>query len=237
MEIIPAIDIINGQCVRLSKGDYETKKTYHEDPLEVALAFEKAGINRLHLVDLDGAKAKHVVNIEVLQKVSKNTKLHIDFGGGVKTDEDIKKVFEAGARQVTGGSIAAKNKEVFVQWLERYGGEKVILGADVLANEVMVSGWQEATNMQLDSFIDYFLDFGLQYVVCTDISKDGMLEGPAIGLYKELLKKFPQIKLVASGGVSNMQDLIELRDAGLFGAIVGKAYYEGRVSLDQLASF
>ncbi|MEM9324873.1 MAG: 1-(5-phosphoribosyl)-5-[(5-phosphoribosylamino)methylideneamino]imidazole-4-carboxamide isomerase [Bacteroidota bacterium] len=237
MEIIPAIDIIDGQCVRLAQGDYAQKTTYHADPLEVAKSFESAGLRRLHLVDLDGAKAKKVVNLPVLQSIARETSLHIDFGGGVKATDQVEKVFAAGAKQVTGGSIAAKNKEVFTEWLGRFGGEQVILGADVLDRKIMVAGWQEATDLDLLKFLRHYVDIGLSYVICTDISKDGMLQGPALALYREILMEFPGLKLIASGGVSGLEDLYQLRDAGLYGAILGKAIYEKKVTLEELAEF
>lgn len=237
MHIIPAIDIINGQCVRLTKGDYKQKTTYHDNPVEVAKSFEAAGLNRLHLVDLDGAKSRHIVNDGVLAAITKETSLTVDFGGGLKADEDLEKAFASGASQITGGSIAAKDRDTFLSWIKKYGGEKIILGADVLDEKIMVSGWQEASQLDLFDFLEFYLDQGLQYVICTDISKDGMLEGPSIELYQKVLTRFPAIKLIASGGVTTMDDLHSLRDAGLFGAIVGKAIYEGRVTLEQLADF
>lgn len=237
MQIIPAIDIINGQCVRLKKGDYAQKTVYHDNPVDVAKSFEEAGLSRLHLVDLDGAKSKHVVNDQVLADITQTTSLEVDFGGGLKTDADLQKVFAAGARQVTGGSIAAKDRETFLSWIEQYGGEKIILGADVLNEKIMVSGWQEASELDLFDFLAFYLDKGLQYVICTDISKDGMLQGPSTDLYKKILSHFPEVKLIASGGVSTLDDLQQLRDAGLFGAILGKAIYEGKVTLDELSRF
>lgn len=237
MHIIPAIDIINGQCVRLTKGDYEQKTTYHDDPVEVAKNFEAAGLSRLHLVDLDGAKSSHIVNDAVLEAITKQTSLTVDFGGGLKTDADLKMAFASGATQITGGSIAAKDRETFLGWIKTYGGEKIILGADVLNEKIMVSGWQETSEIDLFEFLEFYLNQGLQYVICTDISKDGMLEGPSIELYQKIIAQFPDIKLIASGGVSALSDLHDLRDAGLFGAIVGKAIYEGKVTLEQLAEF
>ncbi len=237
MDIIPAIDIINGQCVRLEQGDYGKQTTYHSDPLEVAKSFEQAGLERLHLVDLDGAKSKRVVNLPVLQSITTETSLSVDFGGGVKTTEEVEKVFDAGAKQVTGGSVAAKNRPLFEEWLRAFGGDRVILGADVLDKKIMVSGWQEETDIDVFAFLRHYVDQGLKYVICTDISKDGMLAGPAIGLYKEILHEFPGIKLIASGGVSSFEDLVQLREAGLHAAILGKAIYEGRVTLSQLADF
>lgn len=237
MQIIPAIDIINGQCVRLTKGDYDQKTTYHDNPVEVAKSFEEVGISRLHLVDLDGAKSKHIVNDAVLSAITKETSLSVDFGGGLKADADLQKAFASGAAQITGGSIAAKDRETFMSWIKNYGGEKIILGADVLNEKIMVSGWQETSELGLFEFLEFYLDQGLQYVICTDISKDGMLEGPATALYKKIIAQFPTVKLIASGGVATMDDLQELRIAGLYGAIVGKAIYEGKITLEQLATF
>ena len=237
MHIIPAIDIIGGNCVRLEKGDYSKQKTYDTDPLAVARSFEEVGIERLHLVDLDGAKSKHVVNLNTLESISQNTNLKVDFGGGVKSDADVEKVFAAGAQQVTGGSIAARDNGLFLSWVQRYGAEKIILGADVLDKKVMVSGWQEGTSLELDEFLTFYLDRGLQYVICTDISKDGMLAGPAFDLYHDILAKYPTVKLIASGGVSHMEDLHRLRDLGLFAAIVGKAIYENKITLEDISQF
>lgn len=235
MDIIPAIDIIDGKCVRLEKGDYTKRTEYFDDPLEVARKFEDAGIKRLHLVDLDGAKTNHVVNLDVINRIASNTSLSIDFGGGVKSDNDIEKVFEAGAEMVTGGSIAVKNPELFEKWLKSYGPEKIILGADVLDGKIMTGGWQESSTIDLYSFLRYYTQKGVKKVICTDISKDGMLEGPSVELYIKVLEEFPEIELIASGGVSSLDDLIILKDAGLHGAIIGKAYYEGKVTLQQLA--
>lgn len=235
MRIIPAIDIIEGKCVRLSKGDYSTKKIYNEDPLEVAKSFEDAGLNYLHLVDLDGAKAKHIVNWKVLEKIALKTSLEIDFGGGIKSNEDLKIAFESGARQITGGSIAVKDEALFAQWLLAYGSKKIILGADALNGKIAVSGWEEGTNEDVEAFIEKYATKGIEYVISTDISKDGMLEGPSFALYQSILEKLPEIKLIASGGVSTMKDLIELKKQGLEGAIVGKAIYENKVTLKELS--
>ncbi|WP_420577212.1 1-(5-phosphoribosyl)-5-[(5-phosphoribosylamino)methylideneamino]imidazole-4-carboxamide isomerase [Ekhidna sp.] len=234
MRIIPAIDIIEGKCVRLSKGDYDTKKIYNEDPLEVAQQFEDAGLQYLHLVDLDGAKAKHIVNWKVLEKLASKTSLRIDFGGGIKSDEDLRIAFESGARQITGGSIAVKEPVKFTSWITAYGAEKIILGADALDGKIAVSGWQEESDMEIESFIQDYVEKGIKYVISTDISKDGMLEGPSFNLYQSIQKKMPDIKLIASGGVSSMDDLVKLKENGLEGAIVGKAIYENRVSLKEL---
>ena len=237
MQIIPAIDLIGGKCVRLSQGDYSSKKEYHDDPLEMAKRFEGAGIQRLHLVDLDGAKAKKIVNGEVLQRISAGTSLQVDFGGGIQADEEIEKAFEFGAMQVTGGSIAVKNAELFKAWIKTYGTEKIILGADAKDRKIAVGGWEETTSVDLIPFIKDYVEIGISYVICTDVAKDGLLQGPSIELYKEILKEIPEAKLIASGGVSSMKDLEELEKIGVFGTIVGKAYYEGRVTLEELASF
>jgi len=237
MQIIPAIDLIGGKCVRLSQGDYSSKKEYHDDPLEMAKRFEGAGIKRLHLVDLDGAKAKKIVNGEVLQRISSGTSLQIDFGGGIQADKEIEKAFELGARQVTGGSIAVKNPILFENWITKYGSEKIILGADAKNKKIAVGGWEETTSVDLIPFIKDYVSKGIRYVICTDVAKDGLLQGPSTDLYKEILEEIPGVKLIASGGVSSANDLEELGKIGVYGAIVGKAYYEGRVTLEQLAAF
>ena len=234
MRIIPAIDIIEGKCVRLSKGDYSTKKIYNEDPLEVAQQFEDAGLQYLHLVDLDGAKAKHIVNWKVLEKLAAKTHLKIDFGGGIKSDDDLRIAFECGAKQITGGSIAVKEPVKFTSWIMVYGSDKIILGADALDGKIAVSGWQEGSNLEIEAFIQDYLQKGIKYVISTDISKDGMLEGPSFDLYKSICMKMPSINLIASGGVSSIDDLIKLKEQGLEGAIVGKALYEGRIQLIDL---
>lgn len=235
IEIIPAIDLIDGKCVRLSQGDYEAKKVYNEDPLEVAKMFEDAGIRRLHLVDLDGAKAKHIVNQSVLEKIASNTSLVIDFGGGVQSDEDIEIAFNSGASMVTGGSIAVRNKELFTSWITRYGADKIILGADCKDHKIAVSGWQEATSVEVIPFIGDYNQKGISKVVCTDISKDGMLQGPSIDLYKDILNVFPNLYLIASGGVSCFQDILDLEKSGVPAVILGKAIYENRVTLKELS--
>ncbi|NQW27063.1 MAG: 1-(5-phosphoribosyl)-5-[(5-phosphoribosylamino)methylideneamino]imidazole-4-carboxamide isomerase [Flammeovirgaceae bacterium] len=237
MEIIPAIDIIKGQCVRLEKGDYDRKKIYYEHPLEVAKSFEQAGIKRLHLVDLDGAKAKHVVNLNVLKEITSATDLKVDFGGGIKSIEDLEAVFSSGAYQVTGGSIAAQDPDTFISWIAKFGAARLILGADTLNRKIMVGGWLEATKLDLDAFIAFYLAQGIQYVICTDITKDGMMQGPSFDLYKSILINYPGIKLIASGGVTTIMDLEKLRDMGMHGAIIGKAIYEGTITLDQLSKF
>lgn len=254
MRIIPAIDIIDGKCVRLEQGDYGKKKVYNEDPLETALEFEAHGIEYLHLVDLDGAKARQIVNYRVLEKLASKTSLKIDFGGGVKSNEDLKIAFNSGAQQVTGGSIAAKDKEEFLSWLAQYGPGKIILGADAKDGLIAVSGWQESSDLEVIEFIKNYAQKGIHYVICTDISRDGMLQGPSVQLYKDIIQatgKYetsvgmsgvedtfkPGIALIASGGVSSMQDLYLLKEIGCEGAILGKAIYEQRVGLKDLEKF
>lgn len=237
IEIIPAIDLIDGKCVRLSQGDYNAKKVYNEDPLEVAKMFEDAGIKRLHLVDLDGAKAKHIVNQAVLENIATKTSLVIDFGGGVQSDEDIEIAFNSGAAIVTGGSIAIRDKELFLSWVEKYGSEKIILGADCKDHKIAVSGWQESTSVDIIPFLGEYKKEGINKVVCTDISKDGMLQGPSIDLYKEILTVYPDLYLIASGGVSCFQDIVDLEQAGLPAVILGKAIYENRVTLQELSNY
>jgi phosphoribosylformimino-5-aminoimidazole carboxamide ribotide isomerase len=236
MEIIPAIDIIDGQCVRLTKGDYDQVTRYSDDPAQVARDFELAGISRLHVVDLDGAKARHVVNIDTLRNITSVTGLSVDFGGGVKTREDLELVLAAGAKQVTAGSIAVSDKEEVKKWIEEFGPDKIILGADVLDGKVMVSGWQQSSGEELIDFLDYYVQLGIQYVICTDISKDGVLAGPSFELYEAIQLRFPTLHLIASGGVSGKDDLIRLKRQGLYGAIVGKAFYEGRLTLEELTT-
>lgn len=236
MRIIPAIDIIDGKCVRLSKGDYDTKKIYNESPLEVAKAFEAHGIAYLHLVDLDGAKSKHIVNYKVLERLANKTSLKIDFGGGLKSDTDINIAFESGASQITGGSIAVKSPETFMRWLDQYGSEKIILGADVKGTHIAIEGWLKTSEQTLFDFVHDYKKKGVEYVICTDISKDGMLEGPAFDLYKSLLAK-EEIKLIASGGISKFEELPQLQDLGCEGVIIGKAIYENRISLKQLENY
>jgi len=235
MRIIPAIDIIDGKCVRLSKGDYDTKKIYNESPLEVAKQFESAGIQYLHMVDLDGAKAKHIVNYKVLEQVAAQTNLRIDFGGGLKSDEDLHIAFESGAKQITGGSIAVKDRELFTQWIQKYGRERIILGADAMDEKVAISGWQEESSEKLIPFIHEYLKKNIQYVICTDIAKDGMLEGPSFELYKRIIAESDsRLKLIASGGISTFDELPKLKELGCEGVIIGKAIYENRISLKQL---
>ncbi|MCK0145883.1 1-(5-phosphoribosyl)-5-[(5-phosphoribosylamino)methylideneamino]imidazole-4-carboxamide isomerase [Arenibacter sp. F26102] len=238
MRIIPAIDIIEGKCVRLSKGDYDTKKIYNEHPLEVAKEFEAHGIEYLHLVDLDGAKSKHIVNHKVLEKIASNTNLKIDFGGGLKTDDDLRIAFESGANQITGGSIAVKDRDTFISWINKYSPEKIILGADAKDEMVAVSGWMEESKEELIPFIQTYQKEGIRAVICTDISKDGMLEGPSFDLYSKILEACgPNILLIASGGISTFEELPKLAELGCEGTIIGKAIYENRISLKQLEKF
>lgn len=237
MNIIPAIDIIEGKCVRLTKGDYSTRKIYNENPLEVALQFQDNGVTHLHLVDLDGAKASHVVNWKVLEKIASKTTLQIDFGGGIKTEKDLQIVFDCGAAQATAGSIAIKNKPTVINWLTLYGSDKIIIGADVLEKKIAVSGWKEQTEKKIIEFLHEYKSHGMQYCICTDISKDGMLQGPSVDLYNEILSEIKDIKLIASGGISSMDDLYILKERGLYAAIVGKAIYENKISLRDIKNY
>ena len=237
MRIIPAIDIIEGKCVRLSKGDYATKKVYNENPLEVAKEFQDHGIEYLHLVDLDGAKSKHIVNHKILEQIASKTNLKIDFGGGLKSNEDLKIAFECGANQITGGSIAVKNPAIFKNWLLQYGDDKIILGADALDEKVAISGWLEESDKELIPFIEEYQKEGVSYIICTDISKDGMLEGPSFELYGKILTQVQNIKLIASGGISTFEEIPQLAELGCEGTIIGKAIYEGRISLKQLENY
>ncbi|WP_339844202.1 1-(5-phosphoribosyl)-5-[(5-phosphoribosylamino)methylideneamino]imidazole-4-carboxamide isomerase [Dokdonia sp. Asnod3-C12] len=237
MRIIPAIDIIEGACVRLSKGDYATKKVYNENPLEVAKQFEAHGITHLHLVDLDGAKSKHIVNHKILEQIASQTSLKVDFGGGLKTDEDLRIAFESGASQITGGSIAVKNPDTFKSWLSKFGSDKIILGADAHNRKIAISGWLEESDDDVVEFISSYNKEGVSYVICTDISKDGMLEGPSFDLYEEILKSTPDLKLIASGGISTFDELPKLAAMGCEGTIIGKAIYENRISLKQLENY
>lgn len=237
IEIIPAIDLIEGKCVRLTQGDYATRKVYNEDPLEVAKAFEDAGIRRLHVVDLDGAKAGHIVNYRVLEKLAGHTSLVIDFGGGLKQTKDVEIAFDCGAQMVTGGSIAVKDPETFTAWIARFGSERIILGADAKDRRIAISGWEEATDAELLPFIQKYREQGIEKVICTDISRDGMLEGPAVDLYKEILEAVPEIYLIASGGVSSIADIEKLTEANVPAVIFGKALYEGRITLKELERF
>jgi phosphoribosylformimino-5-aminoimidazole carboxamide ribotide isomerase len=236
MRIIPAIDIINGQCVRLTKGDYSTLKTYSDNPLEVAKKFEEHGIKYLHLVDLDGAKSNRVINHRVLREIATRTSLKVDFGGGIKSDDDVRIAFENGAHQVTGGSIAAKQPELFLKWLNEYGSDKIILGADSHQRKIATNGWQQQLELDVVEFIGEYAQKGVRYVICTDIAKDGMLQGPSVDLYKEILGS-TDVHLIASGGVTSVDDLHRLKEIGCEGAIIGKAIYEGKISLKQLMRF
>lgn len=237
IEIIPAIDIIDGKCVRLTQGDYNQKKVYNEDPVEVAMMFEDAGIKRLHMVDLDGARSTHVVNTRVIERIATHTNLTIDFGGGIKSDEDLRKAFDAGAQMVTIGSVAVKEPELFASWVETYGGEKIILGADVKNGYISISGWLEEGEQKLMDFICHHTKNGIHNVLCTDISRDGMLQGPAIELYKDIMAHYPTLHLIASGGVSCINDIERLNDAGIPAVVFGKAIYEGRIKLKELERF
>ncbi len=237
IEIIPAIDIIDGKCVRLSQGDYAQKKVYNEDPLEVALEFQDAGIERLHLVDLDGAKAQHIVNWKTLERLATRTDLVIDFGGGLKSDQDLEIAFESGAHMITGGSIAVKKPKTFLQWLEQYGSERIILGADAQDGKIAVNGWKESSDKELLTFIDDYIKEGVTKVISTDINRDGMLEGPAFDLYNEILDEFPALYLIASGGISCFDDIIQLDEDEIPAVIVGKAIYEHRISLKEIEKF
>ncbi|MCF2489987.1 1-(5-phosphoribosyl)-5-[(5-phosphoribosylamino)methylideneamino]imidazole-4-carboxamide isomerase [Dyadobacter sp. CY347] len=237
IEIIPAIDLIEGKCVRLTQGDYGQKTIYNENPLEVAMQFQDAGLKRLHLVDLDGAKAKKVVNWKVLEKIASKTTLHVDFGGGVQSDDDLKAVFESGAKQVTGGSIAVKNPELFLNWISVYGGEKIILGADAKKEKVAVSGWEEGTEIWVYDFVENYVDKGVKYTISTDVAKDGLLQGPSFDLYKNLQDKCPDLKIIASGGISGLEDVEKLAEMNIYGVIIGKAIYENRIKLSELQRF
>jgi len=237
MEIVPAIDLIDGKCVRLSQGDYGRRKVYSDSPLEVAKSFEAAGIRRLHLVDLDGAKAQHIVHHRILEQITSHTSLIVDFGGGLKTDEDLRIAFESGAQMVTGGSIAVKSPEAFENWINTYGPERIILGADVSEGKIVVFGWTERSELDLWSFLENYVQKGINKVICTDISRDGMLRGPALELYTQILAKYPELHLIASGGVSSLKDLDDLKAAGLPAAILGKAIYEGRIQLKDLSKY
>jgi len=241
MRIIPAIDIIDGKCVRLTKGDYSTKKIYNENPLEVAKEFEASGIEFLHVVDLDGAKASQIMNYKVLEQIASKTNLKIDFGGGLKSNKDLEIAFNSGANQITGGSIAVKNSDIFVSWIEKYGAQKIILGADFypdsVGGKIAINGWQEESTLELIPFIKGYQEKGIQYVICTDISKDGMLQGPSFDVYKEILTEVKNVKLIASGGISTFDELPRLAENGCEGVIIGKAIYENKISLKQLEQY
>lgn len=237
IELIPAIDIIDGKCVRLSQGDYNRMTTYNQDPLEVAKEFQDHGIRRLHVVDLDGAKAHHIVNYKTLERIASRTSLIIDFGGGIKSDEDLEIAFESGAQMVTGGSIAVKDPEMFLSWLHKFGAEKIVLGADAKDEKIAVSGWKESSDRELIPFVEAYVKSGVRKVITTDISKDGMLEGPSIDLYMRMMSEIPDIYLIASGGVSSVRDIEKLDETGIPAVIFGKALYEGRITLKELLRF
>lgn len=230
IELIPAIDIINGQCVRLTKGDYSQKTVYNDNPVVVAQRFEQLGFKRLHIVDLDGAKSKHIVNDEVLRRITSETKLIVDFGGGIKTDDDIEKAFAAGASMVTIGSVAVTDRERFIGWLQKYGADKIILGADVRGGMISINGWKEDSQQELLPFLKYYVDKGVKNVLCTEISRDGTLSGPAMDLYRKVMAEYPEIHLIASGGVSSNEDIEALEVAGIPAVVFGKAFYEGKIT-------
>ena len=234
IELIPAIDIIDGQCVRLTKGDYDLKTVYRDSPAEVAKEFEKLGFRRLHVVDLDGAKSKHIVNVDVLRRITTETSLMVDFGGGIKTDEDIEKAFEAGASMVTVGSIAVTQPDMFIGWLNKYGTDRMILGADVRNGKISINGWKEDSMEDLLPFLKKYTDAGVKNVLCTEISKDGTLQGPAIELYQKVIEAYPTLHLIASGGVSSKEDIEALNAAGIPAVVFGKAIYEGKINLKEL---
>lgn len=237
IEIIPAIDLIDGKCVRLSQGDYNQKTVYNENPLEVAKMFEAVGITRLHLVDLDGAKAQHIVNYKVLELIASKTNLVIDFGGGLKSDKDLEIAFNSGASMITGGSIAVKEKDTFLNWLEKYGSEKIILGADAKNGKIAVSGWLETTELPVVDFISSYYKEGISKVISTDISRDGMLTGPSFELYSDILNELPEVQIIASGGIATMDDILKLDEMGIPGVITGKAIYENRITLKEIEKF
>lgn len=234
IELIPAIDIINGQCVRLRQGDYDAKTVYSSDPIEVAVGFERMGLRRLHIVDLDGAKSRHIVNSDVLRSITSHTHLEVDFGGGLKTDADIEEAFDSGASMVTVGSVAVTSPTLFSSWLKKYGADRIILGADVRDGMVSINGWQEDSTSQLLPFLRYYVEQGVRNVLCTDISRDGMLSGPAIELYASVMREYPTLHLIASGGVSSNADIEELEHRGIPAVVFGKAYYEGKIDISKL---
>lgn len=237
IEIIPAIDIIDGNCVRLSQGDYQTKKIYNESPVEVAKQFEEAGIKRLHMVDLDGARQSKIINLKTLELVASNTKLKIDFGGGIKTTQDVQSVLNAGASFINIGSIAVKQPAFVEEWIKKFGADKIVLGADVKDENIMIHGWQQPANINIINYISAYINRGVDQIFCTDISKDGLLQGTSVDLYKKILSAFPQLHLIASGGVSSIEDVEELNAIGCYGVIIGKALYEGNIQLHQLKRF
>ena len=234
IELIPAIDIINGQCVRLTKGDYNQKKVYNDNPVEVAMDFEKLGFKRLHVVDLDGAKSKHIVNNGVLKEITKATNLIVDFGGGIKTKDDIEKAFEAGASMVTIGSVAVTNRQLFLEWIDIYGAERLILGADVRNGKISINGWKEDSSEELLPFLKQYVEKGVRNVLCTEISKDGTLQGPAIHFSQDIMQAYPPLHLIASGGVSSKEDITDLDNAGIPAVVFGKAFYEGKIDIKSL---
>ena len=236
IKLIPAIDIIDGKCVRLSQGDYATQKVYNENPLEVAKEFEAHGLTRLHIVDLDGAASHHIINYRILEQIASRTSLIIDFGGGIKSEEDLSIAFNSGAEMVTLGSIAVKQPELFLSWLQKFGSERIILGADVKEKRIAVQGWLEDSGEELLPFLHKYTKEGIYKVLCTDIKCDGMLQGPSIELYKEVMQEFPQMDLIASGGVSCLQDIIDLQEAGIPAVVFGKALYEGHITLKELST-
>lgn len=237
IELIPAIDIMNGQCVRLTKGEYGRKKIYNDNPVEVARSFEAHGFKRLHIVDLDGARSQHIINGDVLKAITSSTNLIIDFGGGIKTDADIRLAFDCGVDFVTVGSLAVKAPELFLSWLEQYGSDKFILGADVAKGKISVNGWQEETSQSLEQFLQFYVTKGIRHILCTDISKDGTLQGPATALYKNIIARYPHIDLIASGGISNVRDFEDLQAAGIPSVVFGKAFYEGKIGWKELETF
>ncbi|MDR1357028.1 MAG: 1-(5-phosphoribosyl)-5-[(5-phosphoribosylamino)methylideneamino]imidazole-4-carboxamide isomerase [Tannerellaceae bacterium] len=237
IELIPAIDLIDGKCVRLTKGDYDTKKIYSEDPLEAAKLFEDCGMQRLHVVDLDGARAGRIVNYKALERLSSRTSLAIDFGGGLKCTDDLRVAFDCGARMATGGSIAVKDPDSFASWITLFGSDRIILGADVKDNRIAVSGWEETTDYELIPFIDAYREKGITQVITTDISRDGTLRGPSIDMYREMLEALPEVYIIASGGVSSIGDIERLEEAGIPAVIFGKAFYEGRITTAELMRF
>ncbi len=237
MRIIPAIDIINGKCVRLTKGDYNTQVVYNENPLEVAKQFQDHGIKYLHLVDLDGARSSKIINYKILERLASKTDLIIDFGGGLRSDEDIKIAFNSGATQITGGSIAVKHPNIFSKWLLKYGNNKIILGADTSNQKIAISGWLEESNKEIIPFIKQYKKKGVKYVISTDVAKDGMLKGPSFDLYYKILNNIPELNLIASGGITSVTDLFKLKELGCEGAIIGKAIYENKISLKELIDF
>ncbi|TAH25708.1 MAG: 1-(5-phosphoribosyl)-5-[(5-phosphoribosylamino)methylideneamino]imidazole-4-carboxamide isomerase [Cytophagales bacterium] len=237
IQIIPAIDLIDGKCVRLTQGDFNQKTEYDSSPVEIAKIIEDAGIKKLHVVDLDGAKHKKIINHKTLEAIVKATKLDVDFGGGLQSDQDVQIAFDCGAKQITGGSIAVKNRPLFEQWILRFGPEKIILGADVRNEQIAVSGWQEVSNISVFDFIDSYIQLGLKYIFCTDVAKDGLLQGPSFKLYEKIKNQFPDILLIASGGVTTTSDVEQLNQMGVYGAIIGKAYYEGKIQLLDLQKY